>query len=521
MSSIIPNLLACFPLCILLQGCDPSDEKQFNTTPENNDTDQYPPESAPTETSDGWTLGVPQTCEAPLSEPSYTDISDIFGYTGNTYQVYNIEGTIALQEYDDTWWLWQVGTENPFATNQRGDRIEVDGSSVTIRLYILDLNADGEDDLLLLGEFLEVYWSVLTPHETKEVLLDFEPSRGVRDAGMIDIDGDGDQDLWALLGTGGLDYHEGWGLIFENNEGTYAEPYEYLDREVFGATFDATVIDWENDGDPDLYVCNDFGFLWGENYVLTNEDGALTVGEPNGADIQTACMGSSFADMDMDRYIDIYATATAGQHYLKGGEDGFVEHVHSSGFPIASNEQMLWGAQITDYNNDGLFDILVGTSGFTRVDQNGPQVMPYPIWMIEQLPDHSYTEVGESLGLEQMSASRAILTKDINDDGLVDFFVSDAKREAHVYLSEGCTSNNWLEVNGPNNSIVKVFADDKLWTIHMSATPGMAASMPSSVHIGLGTIKTVDWIKIEIPWLGTRSLLGPIEVNQRLHFIEP
>ena len=476
----------------------------------------------PEKTDEGWILGTPYHCDNPLSTTTYIDASTTFGNVENNYPVYNIEGSIALQNYDDTWWLWQVGSTNPFATNSDGDKVTLDSVSVTVRLYILDLNQDGEDDLLVFGEFIELYWSVLRPNEHKEILLNLEPSRGVRDIGTIDIDGDGDQDLWALLGTGGVDYHQGWGLIFEQkSDGTYGEPYEYIERDYFGAAFDGVVMDWEGDGDPDLYVCNDFGYYWGGNHVLINENGRLTDGDSNGADIATACMGISVADLDMDDHLDLYGTATAGQNFLKGGPDGFVDYTSAAEFPEATIDQMLWGAQITDYNNDGLFDIIVATSGFTKVDQNGPSVDSYPIWAIEQQPDHTFEEVGVQLGLEQNSASRAVLTHDINNDGVVDFIVSDATREAYVYLSDGCTENNWIEISGPDNSIVKVVANNTQWTIHLTKTPGMAASMPATVHIGLGNIDVVDWIELEIPWLGTRSLLGPIEPRQQISFVEP
>lgn len=507
-------------LWICIWGCtsSPKQPPQTDTGEDSNAVELTPP----TETDAGWTLGTVQACDNPSVVPTYTDVSANFGYNETTYPVYNIEGAIALQEYNDEWWIWQIGTNEPYGWNQNGEMVEVDAASVAVRLYILDVNEDGEDDLVIIGEFLEIVWSVLTPHQTQELLLDFEPSRGVRDVGLMDIDGDGDQDLWALIGTGGLDYHEGWGLIFEKKEdGTFELPYEYLDREIFGATFDATVIDWEGDGDPDLYVCNDFGFLWGGNHLLINDNGALTPGDSEGADIVTACMGSSFADMDMDGNMDIYATATAGQHFLKGTDNGFIEYADSYELPIAFNEQMLWGAQVTDYNNDGLFDLLVATSGFTRVSQNGPNADPYPIWLIEQQPDHTYTEISENIGLEQNSVSRAVITHDINNDGVVDFLVSDAKRLAYVYMSDECTANNWIEISGPDNSIVRVVAGDKVWTIHMTHTPGMAASMPSTVHIGLGEIDTIDWIDIDIPWLGTRSILGPIDARQHIQFKEP
>jgi len=66
-------------------------------------------------------------------------------------------------------------------------------------------------------------------------------------------------------------------------------------------------------------------------------------------------------------------------------------------------------------------------------------------------------------------------------------------------MSQGCTENNWIEISGPTDSIVRVFAEDKLWSIHLTDTPGMAASMSSTVHIGLGDVEKIDWIVLEIP----------------------
>ena len=38
-----------------------------------------------------------------------------------------------------------------------------------------------------------------------------------------------------------------------------------------GSFWDGLVMDWDDDGDPDIYVCNDFGFLYGGNWVLIND----------------------------------------------------------------------------------------------------------------------------------------------------------------------------------------------------------------------------------------------------------
>jgi len=65
-----------------------------------------------------------------------------------------------------------------------------------------------------------------------------------------------------------------------------------------------------------------------------------------------------------------------------------------------------------------LFDIVVATSGFSQDDPSNPGIPPYPLWMIEQQSDHTFVEVGAELGLEQESVSRAVLSQDINDDGI-------------------------------------------------------------------------------------------------------
>ena len=68
---------------------------------------------------------------------------------------------------------------------------------------------------------------------------------------------------------------------------------------------------------------------------------------------------------------------------------------------------------------------------------------------------------------------------------------------------------------------VRVAAGDKMWSVHVTSTPGMSASMPPVAHIGLGEVSTIDWIELDIPWLGKRSLLGPIDARQHVSFVEP
>ena len=60
------------------------------------------------DTSDmGWTqLGV-QECATPKPKISYSDQSSTFGYEED-FETSSIEGGMALMQYRDTWWIWQI-----------------------------------------------------------------------------------------------------------------------------------------------------------------------------------------------------------------------------------------------------------------------------------------------------------------------------------------------------------------------------------------------------------------------------
>ena len=248
-----------------LNGCNKEDTSNTKLT---NGSTRTPPEA----TDPGWVLGSAQSCSNVSTDPSYTDASAQFGYVGEEFRIYSTEGALGLQQQNEDWWMWQLSATGVQAWNQRAESYFIESASIPVRLYVLDIDENGEEDLLILGEFLEVVWSVQTPSERTEILMDVQHSRGVRDVGLIDIDGDGDQDLWSLVGVAPIENTEAWGLIYEQTApGEFAEPYEFIDREYFGAPFDGLVYDWEGDGDPDLYICNDFGFMWGGNSVLINE----------------------------------------------------------------------------------------------------------------------------------------------------------------------------------------------------------------------------------------------------------
>jgi hypothetical protein len=150
-------------------------------------------------------------------------------------------------------------------------------------------------------------------------------------------------------------------------------------------SFQATFGDYDADGDPDLYVANDFA----PNNLFRNEGGGrfVDVTEATGtADIGFG-MGASFGDYDNDGRQDLYVTnmySKAGSRItaqvpgldprlakMAGGNSLFrnagerFEKISGTEPPALEVEKAgwSWGGQFLDVDNDGFLD-LYAASGF-------------------------------------------------------------------------------------------------------------------------------------------------------------
>ena len=172
---------------------------------------------------------------------------------------------------------------------------------------------------------------------------------------------------------------------------------------------------------------------------------------------------------------------------------------------------MPWGSLFLDHDNDGLLDLMVSTSDFAY---GGSRL--FPIWMLKQSEPGTFIDVGAELGFPQEAGGRGVIAHDINTDGVLDFLIADAFGDPWMFMSQGCTQHNWIEIEAPHGSIVRVQAGGKEWTMLASEDPGFAVYQPSSVHIGLGDITHVDRIDVSIPYVGEAQLIGPLSARRRL-----
>ena len=162
---------------------------------------------------------------------------------------------------------------------------------------------------------------------------------------------------------------------------------ERNDRHSFAASWE----DYDNDGDPDLYVANDFG----RNNLYRN-DGAkfVDVAAAAGVEDMSAGMGVTWGDYNRDGRMDLYISnmfSAAGnrvtyQRQFRTGADqstlpGFQRHARGNSlFQQNSAEatfadvsvgagvtmgRWAWGAKFVDLNNDGWEDLYVANGYIT------------------------------------------------------------------------------------------------------------------------------------------------------------
>ena len=154
--------------------------------------------------------------------------------------------------------------------------------------------------------------------------------------------------------------------------------------------------DFDDDGDVDLYVANDFG----TNNLYRNDNGHFVdVAMEVGAEDMAAGMGLSTADFDLDGDMDLLITnmfSSAGQRivpqtdlFMQGQNQDVHQHYgrHARGNTLLANNGdgtfedvtmaagisvggWSWGSKFVDFNNDGYADIYAPNGFITGPDTN-------------------------------------------------------------------------------------------------------------------------------------------------------
>lgn len=330
--------------------------------------------------------------------------------------------------------------------------------------------------------------------------------------------------------------HEGVSnLLYRNNgNGTFTDITK--EAGVYnpeGKGLGVVFTDYDNDGDPDLYIANDSvrNFLYRNegNGVFTdvtflsgtgyNEDGRVQAG-----------MGTDAGDYDNDGDFDLIVTNFSNDVntlYQNLGNETFRDVSFSSGIGEPSYPYVGWGTNFFDYDSDGDQDLFV-TNGhplYALEESIEEEPTAQRALLFENYGEGSFAEVSLESGdyFHNVKVGRGSAVGDYDNDGDVDLCVTNNNQEAILLRNDGGNQNHWLlvkTIGAKSNrdgigARITVTTGSHHQTKEVRSGTSYLCQNDLRAHFGLGRLKKVD--RIEIRWpSGKIDRYENIKANQFL-----
>lgn len=301
---------------------------------------------------------------------------------------------------------------------------------------------------------------------------------------LLDLDGDGDLDIFAGGPTPRWFIYRGKFLFGEVTERTQKPPAE------FRATA-AVAVDWDRDVDVDLIVTTDRGVTWFEN---------IRHGRFRYHDLGKAWRPLSNAntisvrELNGDTRWDLVVSGPGGTYGAVSETDAEASHRM-----IVYVPQLCEAHSAVDVDNDGAVDVLSAAAFPVWKRNNGAAV---------------FETVTETSAMEH---PRLLTADDVDGDGDLDFWT--VGKDVQLVRNDGGNANHWLELrprgiqekgNGPSNSKrVNHQAVGSLIELRVGDRYQAGVVDGQSIRFGLGAATKPDALRIVWTNGVPRAILAP------------
>ncbi|MEM7384885.1 MAG: VCBS repeat-containing protein [Verrucomicrobiota bacterium] len=344
----------------------------------------------------------------------------------------------------------------------------LDHTGASVMMSFADYDNDGDLDGYLVTHRSPLQGRHRLPKSSKEAfdrgILRIDSSSGQRQAVVTDAY----RDLFKLVSRRGgrtqLITAGERDLLFRNEGGTFVNVSDSAGISGHWIGLAATWWDADRDGDPDLYVSNDY--KGPDQFFRNNGDGTFTDRtRETFPHTPWLSMGTDFADINNDGDFDFVATDMAGTNhykqkmgmgnmtkdrwfleeadpqqymrnavYLNSGTERFMEVAFLTGL---ANSDWTWSAKFGDFDNDGWSDLFF-TNGMSRDFMNSDlgkkfkgvrnekwkdlPILKQPnlVFRNQGAEALAFESKGTDWGLDQVAASYGAALADLDRDGDLD-----------------------------------------------------------------------------------------------------
>src|ERR1043166_3574985 len=450
-----------------------------------------------------------------------------------------------------------------YRNNHNGTFTDVTrGSGLDIEIYGLgvaigDYDNDGRDDVYITALDGDHLFHNEGAGRFRDVTKDagIQNSRFGSSAAWIDYDRDGKLDLFVANYVQWTPKGDLW-CSLDGATKSYCTPESYkgnsskLYRNLGGGKFDdvtdsaglgdttskslgVAVLDFNNDGLPDLFVANDTQ----PNKLYRNlgngrfKEEGLAAGVAFGEDgVARGAMGADAADYDRCGRPHLIVGNFSNQMlglYHNEGNGLFVDEAPQSAVGRSSLLNLTFGLFFFDYDLDGYPDIFAANG---HIEEEIGRVQPKVQY--KQLPllfrNLGGGKFGPVAAFSQPMVARGAAYGDYDRDGDLDVLISTNNGPAYLYRNDGGNRNHWLQLklvgSKSNRSAIGAVArlasaGGQQWQMVHSG-PSYCSSSDLALTFGLGKDTTATGIDIQWP-SGTKQRLANVKADQRLVVQEP
>ena len=293
-----------------------------------------------------------------------------------------------------------------------------------------------------------------------------------------------------------------------------------------------TVLDYNGDGWPDLFVANDTqpNKLYRNNKNGTFTEEGMTAGVAYGEDgVARGAMGADSADYDRSGRPHLLVGNFSNQMlglYHNEGNGLFVDEAPSSAVGRSSLLSLAFGVFFFDYDLDGYPDIFAVNG---HIEEEIGKVQPKVSYreaplLFRNLGNHKFENVTGGMGaaFNRQIVGRGAAYADFDRDGDLDLLISTNHGPAYLFRNDGGNRNHWLSVklSGTKSNrdgigaVVRLeSASGKQWSMVRSGSSYCSQS-DLALTFGLGK-DTAATLVVEWP-SGAKQQIGKVAGDQFL-----